>query len=52
MTDYTTPIKVFHIIDSFYDNGDGSSTYYSGFTNLSGVLNVNSTTALTISIQN
>jgi hypothetical protein len=52
MTDYTTPVKVFHIIDSFYEDGDGTTTYSSGFSNYSCILNVNSTTALTISIQN
>lgn len=52
MTNYETPIQIFHLFDSFYNDGDSSTFYYSGFSNNDVNIYVQSTTSVTIGIQN
>lgn len=52
MANYTAPIKIFHLFDSFYNDGDSSTFYYAGFSNNDVNVYVQSTTAITIGIQN
>lgn len=49
---YGTPLEVFHYIKGFYNEGDGSNYYFSGFNSSTVRIYANPNTAISVSIQN